>query len=101
MFLYEPRRETQMSAWARERQVQLISSTSIVQGQPAPRRNWAFLLDPDGGKVLQSAREQHTPPLAIHLPCPRHTHLTIHLPTSLLILPCSHPSAHSFTRPAA
>lgn len=54
MFLYEPRRETQMSAWARERQVQLISSTSIVQGQPAPRRNWAFLLDPDGGRCFKA-----------------------------------------------
>lgn len=50
MFLYEPKeRDTDVSVG--ERAPSPAHFFYIYCSRPAPRRNWAFLLDTDGGKV--------------------------------------------------
>jgi hypothetical protein len=93
-----------MSAWVRELQVQLITSTSTIQGQSCGG-GWAFLPDTDASKAesfpcglgFEAPWSSVLHCLAVHLLVQPHIHLSsIHLSTHLSTHPPTHSSIYQF-----
>lgn len=112
------RRETQMSAWARELRVQLLSSTSIVQGQRQGGTGLSYWTLTAARLTVSLASKHHgaayptpchsSPVHPTHSPTHSSTHLSthpallsficafIHSPSVFLALRhLPHPSTHS------
>lgn len=112
------RRETQMSAWARELHVQLLPSTSIVQGQRQGGTGLSYWTLTAAGLTVSLASKHygaayptlcHSSPVhPTHSPTHSSTHLSthpamlssicpfIHLPSVLALRHLPHPSTHSY-----